>query len=179
MSKIEGTYEFTQFLKRYPLECNKIIRKALGASGRIVASSIRRMTPVPKWKRLVKSKVSMSRESGRLYVRAGYFGAKRGSAFKKDGFDSNWEFFKAYWLNNGTLKRRDPDHEFTYPPGVLKVKYDKKGNIKSKPRNREGITPRNFYEKSVEGLEPKVERVFVRSIEKQHEQLIKLNAKKP
>lgn len=170
MSKIEGTYEYTQFLRRYPLECNKIILKALRASARPITNAVRRGSPSDRWRKLVKAKAAQSKKTKRLYVTAGYSG-KRGGTKKSSGYegDANWEWFKAYWKNNGTLRRRDPSHDFVYP-------------IRSrsgKNRNQQGIHARNFYEKSVEGLEPKVERVFVRSIEKQHEQLIKLNAKKP
>ncbi|MCR5710732.1 MAG: hypothetical protein K6G79_09665 [Bacteroidales bacterium] len=167
MAKIEGTYEFTQFLKRYPLECNKIILKALRASGRPLAAAIRRRAPIEKWRMLVTVKAAESEESGRLYMTAGYSGKRNGRKKDKYPGDRNWEWYKAFWKNNGTLRRRDPSHDFVYP-------------IRSrsgKNRNQQGIHARNFYEKSVEGMEPKVKQTFIRSIEKQHEQLIKLNAK--
>lgn len=167
MARIEGTRDYTQFLKRYPLECNKIVLKALRESARPVGIAIRRKAPIEKWRRLVKVKASQSKESGRLYVTAGYSGKKRSGGKDKYGNDPNWEWYKAFWKNNGTLRRRDSNHEFVYP-----IRSRSQHN-----RNQEGIRARNFYEQAVEGMEPKVERAFIRSIDKQHEKLIKQKAK--
>lgn len=180
MAKIEGTYEFTQFLKRYPLECNKIILKALRASGRPLADAIRRGVPVDKnghridrWKKMVGVKAKQSKESGRLYMTAGYRDNGKTSEHENEKQKAGKkkyairEWTKAYWMNNGTLRRRDPSHEFRFG-----IRARSKNN-----RNQEGQPHKNFYEKSVEGMEPKVKQAFIRSIEKQHEQLIKLNAR--
>lgn len=166
MAKIEGTYEYTQFLLRYPLECNKIILKALRTSGRPLAAAIRRKAPIGKWRKLVKVKAGKSKKSERLYMTAGYSGKKRPAKTKYTD-DPNWEWYKAYWKNNGTLRRRDTGHDFIYP-----IRQRSQRN-----RNQQGITPRNFYEEAVNGQEQKVERAFVRSIEKQHALLIQQKAR--
>lgn len=171
MAKIEGTYELTQFLRRYPLECNKIIRKALAASGRPIAAALRRKVPFSSWRKLVKTKTAQSRTSGRLYVVAGLFDnghvseheqAKVNAGRKKNALR---EWHKAYFYNYGTLRRRWSGHEFREAPGG------------KKSRNKMGQRPHLFYEDAIAGLEARAYPQFVKTIERQHQRLIDKNAK--
>lgn len=166
MSKIEGTYELTQFLRRYPMECNKIIKRALTSSMRPVTAAIRRGVPEgrERWKKLVKAKAAQSRTTGRLYVTAGFrdnFKREVEKVAKKTGRTYGIrEWTKAYFMNYGTLTRRNPNHRFEYPPRGRHSK------------NKQGQPAVGFYEKSVEGLETKVRETFVRTIDRQHEKLL-------
>lgn len=169
MAYIEGVEEFTGFLRRYPLEANRIIAKALRDSMRPIAAAARRGAPLEKWRKLVRVRSGQSKKTGRLYATAGYGGKRKGQVSKKDAYinDPGWEWSKAYWMNNGTLRRRDPSHQFEY--GIR--------GRSLKNRNQQGITPRNFYEKSVDGADVNTRRLFIRSIERQHQRLINSNVK--
>lgn len=152
--KIEGTKEACDFLAAYPRETKKIISKSLRESVKPLAKRLFGYIPIARWKRLVKVKVKQSKQSGRLYAVAGMFDdgkATRGGA-------SDW--FQAYWLNYGTLRRRDPGHTFDYPP---------RGR---KSRNKQGIHQRNFYESATNGMENDITDRFLKSIEQQHERLL-------
>lgn len=152
--KIEGTKEACDFLAAYPKETQRIIRKALREAVRPLAGRLRQYIPVPRWRRLVKTKVKQARQSGRLYAAAGMFDDGRATR----GGASDW--FQAYWLNYGTLQRRDPGHKFDYPP---------RGK---KSRNKAGIHQRNFYDNAIVGMEPDITNRFLKSIEQQHERLL-------
>ena len=57
------------------------------------------------------------------------------------------DWFKFYWMNYGTLTRRDPNHEFERP-----IKHDDTVSAKNR-RNSKGQRHLNFYEKAIEGYE--------------------------
>ena len=77
------------------------------------------------------------------------------------------DWFKAYWLNYGTLEGRDPSHTFQRKVRPLT------SSVASRRKNKLGIAYRNFFEKSTEGWTD----VFVEAYEKyladQQEQLVK------
>lgn len=152
--KIEGTKEACDFLARYPDECKKIILRALRDAVKPITKKVRSAVPVARWKKLVRVKAKESRKSGRLYAVAGML--DNGQVEK--GNIREWT--KAYFLNYGTLQRRDRSHEFDYAP---------RGK---NSRNKMGITPRNFYDKAVTGLDGDVTDLFLKSVEKQHERLL-------
>ena len=152
--KIEGTAEACRFLDAYPKECKKIILKALRDSVRPVTKSVRGAVPVARWRKLVRVKAKESRKSGRLYAVAGILDNMK----VEKGTIRDWT--KAYFMNYGTLRRRDPGHQFDSAP---------RG---SKSRNKMGQPHLNFYDKAVTGLDNDVTDRFLKSVEKQHERLL-------
>jgi hypothetical protein len=65
-------------------------------------------------------------------------GHQRQGHQNKAGNVDDW--FKAYWLNYGTLSKRDPEHQFRTP-----VKH--KGSAAAARRKfTEGLEPRKFFE---------------------------------
>lgn len=158
--KIVGTAEACAFLRRYPLECNKIILRALRESVKPVSTRVRSAVPYPQWRRLVKVKAKESRATGRLYAVAGM----RDDGKVQEGSKIP-DWFKAYWLNYGTLTRRDAGHTFTRAPRGSSSR-NKKGS--PKPDNKY----RNFYDHAVEGLDKDITDKFLKSIERQHARLL-------
>jgi len=160
--RIEGTKEACAFLEAYPTECKKIILKALRESVKPISKRVRSAVPVDRWKKLVRVKAKESRLTGRLYAVAGMLDNMQ----LEQGKVREWT--KAYWMNYGTLKRRDPGHKFDSAP---------RGK---KSRNKEGqpspdgkaVQHRNFYDKAVDGLDTDITNRFLKSIEKQHEHLL-------
>ena len=152
--KIVGTKEACDFLARYPLETKKIILKALRYSVKPITAHVKSAVPVVRWQKLVRVKAKESRTSHRLYAVAGMFDNMR----LEKGKIRDWT--KAYFLNNGTLQRRDPSHKFEYAP---------RGK---NSRNKMGQPPTNFFEKAVDGLDMDVTNRFIQSIERQHEKLL-------
>ena len=75
------------------------------------------------------------------------------------------DWFKAYWLNYGTLGNRDPEHHFQ-----TAVKH-RKTKAASRRKNAEGIKPRKFFEASIEGWEDTFTEAFSASLKKQEDKL--------
>lgn len=154
--KIEGTKEACDFLAHYPKDCKKIILKALREATKPVTRKVRSAVPVARWRKLVKTKAKESKQSGRVYAVAGMLDNGKVEQGKRI---RDWT--EAYFVNYGTLRRRDPSHKFDYAP---------RGK---NSRNKMGISPRNFYDRAVDGLETNVTDIFLASIERQHEELLR------
>ena len=161
--KIVGTKEACDFLARYPMEANKIIQKALRYAVSPVAKKVKSAVPYPKWRTLVKVKAKQSRTSGRVYAVAGML--DNGQATEKGGI-TDW--YKAYWLNYGTLARRDPAHKFERGPRGRDSR-NKQGQPKPNGKAQQHY---HFYDKAVEGMETDMTNRFLKSIEQQHEKLL-------
>lgn len=166
MAKIEGTAEAVEFLRRYPLEANGMIKKALSAAGRPIANAIRRQTPYQAWRKMVRTRVRMSRKMKRLYMTSGYHEIKRGLKRKANGKLEISDWYKAYFMNYGTRERRDLDHKF-----------DKAEAGTKKNRNMRGQFGLNFYDKAISDLEAQVKQKFTTTIERMHEELLRQKIK--
>ena len=72
-------------------------------------------------------------------------------------------WFKAYWINYGTLEHRDPEHHFAY-----KVK-----NLRGKAGvdRRGGIRPRNFFEAGLNNWDKVFASAFEAQLDKEMQQL--------
>ena len=113
------------------------MRKAAAA----VSKSMRKGLP-KRFKRLVKYKLHEDR-AGNSYVLIGMYNRKEVSGNQPDNGDPVFDWFKAYWANYGTLKRRDPNHQFKY-----KIKAKTEGNPR---RQSVGQPAQNFFERALAG----------------------------
>ncbi|WP_270487822.1 HK97 gp10 family phage protein [Butyricimonas synergistica] len=136
---LKGFDDVLRLLNDYPNEINKIAKAALRKAIAPLVKNIKSVNPIKGSK--IKIKPLKGMNPG---LKFGYFGeVGNGNRLAI----SPW--FKAYFLNYGTLKRRHPNHEFSNPVRFRKTK------------QRAGIRPRLFFEKSVEGKEQQVYDRFV------------------
>jgi Bacteriophage protein of unknown function (DUF646). len=146
--EIEGVDEALQRINEFPFECKKIIKKAIRETGNAMRKEIRGGMPYSSFRSAVRVVVKESK-SGTDYTKVGIFKSNSSSS---GGIPA---FFKAYWLNYGTLQNRDKNHHF-------------ENAIKSQSRDKKGgIKPRGFFEAAVDGKEAMFQNVFIKSIERQ------------
>lgn len=143
MTNITGVEEAERILKEYPFEAEKIVKKATRAAGNVMRRRIRAAMPKASFKKAVTLKIESKKT---ISAKAGLFGKARGSEIPV--------FFKAYWLNYGTLRGRNPSHRFAN--GIKR-----RGNIAN------GIRYRGFFEKGTANMTDELERAFIDSIDKQ------------
>jgi hypothetical protein len=128
-----------------PKEMRKVCRKALASASRVTARDIRKKIPA-RWRRLVKSKTKESK-GHRMYANAGlYFSAAAVGGHQPKSYtgpaDGISDWFKAYWLNYGTLNGRDPSHRF-----------ERKVKAGGKRKKRNGVKASRFFDTAVRGWE--------------------------
>lgn len=154
---IEGLDEFYRAMDDMPAAAVKITKTALRAAATPVARNLRKATP-ERWRKLVRSKViSGTTTRGGLSATVGLWNLHQ---ISEKGDREDW--FKAYWANYGTLKHRDPQHEFAYPI---------KPHLKR--RNEEGQPAQNFFEKGSENAANVFLQKFSESFEKNQDKLLK------
>lgn len=142
---IKGVEDVGKFFDAQPANVVRLTRKAMQAGGRAGAKAIR--TRVDKrFAYLVKAKTGKERGGDNLRTRLGLFnGGEVDGTQPKNGKVTT--FFKAYWLNYGTLEGRDPSYDFAYP-----VKHERTAAAQQR-RNRTGEMHTNFFEKASAGVE--------------------------
>ena len=136
---LKGIDDVLRLLNDYPNEINKIAKAALRKAIAPLVKDIKNTSPVKGVKIKMKPLKGMNPS-----LKFGYFGEVGNSDRVAI---SPW--FKAYFLNYGTLNRRHPSHPFLNPVRFRKTK------------QREGIRPRLFFDKTVEGQEQQVYDRFV------------------
>ena len=144
--KIEGVEDCIRMFEKAPENIMKISQKALKEASKVTAKHIRQKVP-SRWRKIVKYKVK--NYDGKLSARVGLYGTGK-----------NFDWFKAYWANYGTLERRDTSHEFEY-----KIKR----NVTR--RNNKGQKAQNFFEKATEGWENAFVDKFEEVINKHEQEL--------
>lgn len=161
---ISGLDDCLKLFDNAPENLRKVSKTALRDASREVTRFVRNRTP-KRWRRLVKYKVVRLRSNRNLNAVFGMFNTKVAQGHQNPTGAKIDDWFKAYWLNYGTLENRDPGHKFDYP-----VKH--RGTIAAKRRkNTEGIKPRNFFEQAIQGWEDKFVRAFSNSLNRQENAL--------
>jgi len=161
--KLEGFDSAMRGLERMPSKVLNATKASMRAAGRKAVAEIRKAAP-PRFKSLVKSKLTKGKLSSDSYLTLGYFW----EAPTKEKDVSDW--FKAYWQNYGTLKHRDPNHKFKYP-----IKHE--GTTAAhRRRNNEGQpkqgSPARFYERGLAAAVPVFQRTFEEQMDKRSKKLL-------
>lgn len=123
---LKGVDDVLRLLNDYPNEINRIARAALRKAITPLVKSIKSGSPVKGVKIKIKPLKGMNPS-----LKFGYFGEVGGSNRLAI---SPW--FKAYFLNYGTLNRRHSSHKFQNP---VRFRHTKQ---------KEGIRPRLFFDKT-------------------------------
>lgn len=159
---IQGLDDCLRFFDQAPENLMKVSRTALRDGAKAVAKVSRQRLP-KRWRSLVRYKV-LRNYKGNLQVLWGLFNGhqRQGHQNPKNAID---DWFKAYWLNYGTLGNRDPEHHFQ-----TAVKH-RKTAAAARRKNTEGIKPRKFFEASIAGWEGVFVEAFAASLKKQEDKL--------
>lgn len=159
---IQGLDDCLRFFDQAPENLMKVSRTAMRDGGKEVSKMARQRLP-KRWRKLVRSKVLRSYK-GNIQVLWGLFnGHQQQGHQNKNGAIDDW--FKAYWLNYGTLANRDPEHHFQTP-----VKH-RKTAAAARRRSTEGIKPRKFFEAAIQGWEDRFTEAFSASLKNQEDKL--------
>ena len=166
---IEGLDECIRSMDKAPEYMVKVAKAAMKAGGKKGARILRQRTPA-RWRRLVAFKLSRGVITQDTYLMIGYFNKDR----KKAKHDYIPDWFKAYWKDYGTLARRDPNHEFSYPVKEKVTTYNDDGSEKYRSfaqkyrRNDKGQFPEHIFEEAIESWEEGVYDAFCEYM-KEHE----------
>ena len=156
--RIEGLDDCLKAFDRLPQNELRIIESAMKEASQPVVKKIRSALP-KEFRRLIKSKVIKAerRIDGNSTVIIGAFKRKRQSETEVN------DWMKMYWQNYGTLRHRDPGHEFVFPI--------KKGTRKH--RNNVGQPHKNFFDDAIRGWEQIIYDSFVAALKKREDDLLK------
>lgn len=154
--KIEGLDDCLRCLDKAPENVVKMVNTALRTASRKTAKGIRTKMPFT-FGRLVRYKVFRGQITGATNALVGLFNKGKRN---EDGSSYIPDWFKAYWMNYGTLKHRDQGHHFQYP-----IRGDRKR------RNNEGQQPQKFFEAAIAGWEGPFMEAFERAMQDQQEKL--------
>lgn len=151
MSYVKGADALLKKLDAMPREAEKIALRAMREAGK-EAARVQKQVTANYWPGLVKSSAHKD-AFGKPYVSVGYQSRTKKGARGADIPD----WFKAYWMNYGTLKHRREDiHKFQ-----RKIR-----NVKR--RNNEGQPAKLFFQEG----HPMVRRAFDSALKKKFEELI-------
>ena len=145
-----------KILQAYPINAHKVIDRAIRRAGTVSLRLIRSSIPQKKWRYMARG-VLKSYAQGVSFYKYG--------VFAKDRYDFNW--MKAYWMNYGTLSRRDPNHTFRYPRKTKTAQYPE-----GTARWRGGQRPVNFFEKVAPRSEVEFKKKFIQEINKQTSEIL-------
>lgn len=140
-------------------DLSKAAQKAVRAGMSAVNRDIKRAAPT-RFRHLVSASAKQFK-GGRLWGRAGFRNKKELAGHQ--GKDPAFDWFKAYWKNYGTLKKRAPDsvHRFDNP-----IRPD--GYAASqRRRNREGQKAELFFDNAVKGWDQRFLKTFKDNLKKQ------------
>ena len=155
---VDGLDDVMRLFDRLPENIVKMEKAAMRKASQAVAKHVRKGVP-KRFRRLVKYKVHEDRNRN-TYVLIGLYNRKEVAGHQPEEGDPVFDWFKAYWANYGTLKRRDPSHQFK-----TKIKPKTQGNQR---RQSVGQPAQNFFEKSVQGWQDTYMETFEKEM-KQNE----------
>lgn len=147
--KIEGVDRALEVLEAYPVNAHKVVDKAIRKAGTQAVKEVRNSVPHKSWRKLAKGRLKSKKEGSSDFK----FGL-----FNKDGnHTSNAtapSWFRAYWLNYGTLSNRDKTHKFVKPRKKMTANW--KGGIKAQ----------NFFDPAAERALAVFEKKFKNELNK-------------
>ena len=155
---IEGVTDCIRMFEKAPENVLKISKKAFREASKATAKQIRQGIP-KRWRRLVKYKVMDY--DGKVAARIGLYNGHQLSGYQPTSGRKPFDWFKAYWANYGTLKNRDPEHQF-----MFKVK----NNVKRR-RNATGQKPMRFFEGSIAEWDKTFMTAFENEVMKHEQEL--------
>lgn len=160
---ISGLDDCLKLFDQAPANLVKVSREAMRDASKATTRMIRAKMP-KRFRRLVRYKVIKNSARGTIHALLGLFNGHQQQGHQNPGASRD-DWFKAYWLNYGTLYNRDPNHQFREP-----VKHRKTAAAQRR-RNNMGVRPRNFFEASIKGWQGTFVEAFGKSIKNQEDKL--------
>lgn len=160
---ISGLDDCLKVFDNAPENLLKISRQALKDASKVSARTVKSRIP-KRWNRLVRYKV-VKTANGKLNAVFGLFNNRQAQGHQNPSGAQIADWFKAYWINYGTLENRDPSHHFKNP-----VKHRKTAAARRR-RNSTGIQPWNFFEAGIAGWEGPFVESFKNSLKRQEYKL--------
>lgn len=155
--KIEGMSDCLRWCDAAPEDMVKLAKKAMREGGKAVTKAMRPQVDA-RWRNLIKYKVTGGRSDKDLNCGIGMFNDKKQQGHHNPGQDPAFDWFKFYWMNYGTLTRRDPNHQFDKP-----IRHAGTAAAKRR-RNRIGQPHLNIFEKAMAGYEDRFFDAFSRTV---------------
>lgn len=149
--RVEGVEQLTAALNKLQYgEADKAVKAAMTDAAKQAVKDLKVAMPKKMFKQLAKYKFKQGRKL--KFITIGLADKKK--TLPQVGYPNTtgnnkrvWSI--AYWLNYGTLNRRDQSHKFTEP-------------IKQRSVNsRRGVRPQKFFESAM----PTVEQTYVKAFE--------------
>ena len=151
--KIEGLDDCLRCMDAAPGNVKKITKTALRDAAKVTRKQIKMAVP-KRFQRL--SGFKLKTVNGEMSLWIGLF--QKDGRMKRGAPMPDW--YKAYWKNYGTLKHRDPNHNFKYPIRTERAK-----------RNWEGQEAEHFFEGAIAGWEGPFMNAFEQAMKDQQDKL--------
>lgn len=167
MNMVQGVEEFTQACDKILYgPADKVVRQSMTAAAKKAVKTLQGQLPNRLYDDLLKYKF---KQGVRLkFVNVGLFDNRKTLKDYRypDTKGNNKRLFSiAYWLNYGTLNRRDPSHKF-------------RERIKAKSRaSRRGVHPQKFFERAQGGLDKAYISAFEEELNRRTEKFFEKHAK--
>lgn len=147
--KVEGVEALTKALNQLAYgNADKAVKQAMIDAAKVAVKDLKVAMPKKMFRQLVKYKFKQGRKLKFITIVL----ADRKKTLPQVGYPNTkgnnkrvWSI--AYWLNYGTLNRRDRSHKFT--------EAIKKRSLNS----RRGVRPQNFFDRAV----PQMEQIYVKA----------------
>lgn len=141
--EIEGMDRVEKWLEDYPKATKSLIRRAMrrAAKPELARSNAALQARIHAG----ESKLKFYSRKDNIMLSLGFFGT--GEDHNKIGKDvsDKWAWYRAYWINYGTLEGRDPKHKFKK---AIKENTNKNNSF--------GIMHENFFEYAMIGAEERI-----------------------
>ena len=165
--RIEGLEDTLKFFDAQPTNARRVIQKAMKAGAKAGAKSMSKQIP-GRWKKLPKSKSGIDARN-EVWSRFGIYNNQVAQGHQPKAYQGAGgktgitDWFKFYWLNYGTLTRRDRSHQFVR--GVRKKVQGRRNNV--------GQPAQNIFDRAVETAKQSFNGAFEASLTTAREELLK------
>ena len=162
-AEVRGVPATVHRMQRMQQDIMKVTRKTMRSAAKPWLAKAKAALPVDEWRVSIVARIRVQKlhKSDYLLLRAGFPATLREWGGAPD------DFYKFYWQNYGTLKGRDPGHNFQRAPGR-----------NNKNKNRSGIPHNNYFERAMSGAEEDIAAKLKVAIDKECERLTKeINSK--
>lgn len=163
--EIEGANELLRKFDVARRDKNRVLRQAMADAAKVCARAMRSGIPA-RWRSIIRAKAYIDRSDTVVAAFGLSTKTKNARGTQPKGKKIN-DWFKAYWLNYGTLQGRDANHKFKYP---VKPRHTAAANRR---KNKSGIKAQNFFDVAIKGYEAKFSNEFSKSLQAHIEQLFK------
>lgn len=137
---------------------NKVLRVAMRDAAKACAKAMRPGIPA-RWRGIIRSKAKIDPD-GTVSAAFGLSISTKNAKGHQPATGTIKDWYKAYWLNYGTLEGRDPSHHFSTP-----VKHSTTTAARNR-RGQSGIPAQRFFDEAISGYEQRFVSELEKAVEK-------------